>query len=122
MASNKLQRTNEDIQRTIAALLREVKDPRIQQGMISVTAVDTTGDLRYCKVFLSVLDLKNEKDFMRGISSASGFLRRELGSRLSLRYTPELIFKLDKSIEHGSKISALLNGVDRPGENESNDD
>jgi len=121
MASNRLQRTNEDIQRTISSLLREVKDPRIQQGMISVTAVDTTGDLRYCKVFLSVLGLENEKDFLKGIASASGFLRRELGARLSLRYTPELIFKLDKSIEHGSVISKLLNEVDRPGENESDD-
>jgi len=122
MASNKLQRTNEDIQRTVATLLREIKDPRVQQGMVSVTAADTTGDLRYSTVYLSVLGLENEKEFLKGIDSASGYLRRELGARLSLRYTPELIFKLDKSIEHGSKINALLNEVDRPGEHESNDD
>lgn len=112
MASNRIQRTNEDIQRTISALLRQVKDPRVQQGIISVTAVDTTGDLRYSKIFLSVMGLRDEKEFLKGLSSASGYLRRELGGRLSLRYTPELIFKLDKSIEHGSNISKLLNEMD----------
>lgn len=119
MASNRIQRTNEDIQRTISSLLRQVKDPRIQQGIISVTAVDTSGDLRYSKIFLSVLGLRDEKEFLKGLSSASGYLRRELGGRLSLRYTPELIFKLDKSIEHGSNISKLLDEIDADAEAEA---
>lgn len=118
MASQRIQRTNEDIQRTMSVLLRQVKDPRVQQGIISITAVDTTGDLRYSKIFLSVLGLRNEKDFLKGLSSASGYLRRELGSKLSLRYTPELIFKLDKSIEHGSNISKLLHNMDEVAEAE----
>lgn len=111
MASNKLQRINEDIQRTLSALLREVKDPRVQQGIISITAVDTTGDLRYSKIYLSVLGLESEKEFLKGLRSASGYLRRELGSALSLRYTPELIFQMDKSIEHGSNISRIINEI-----------
>ncbi|UOO37529.1 30S ribosome-binding factor RbfA [Oscillospiraceae bacterium CM] len=108
MSSNKIGRTNEDIQRVMSTLLRNVKDPRIQQGMLSITAVDTTGDLRYSNIYLSVLGLQSEKELMKGLKSASGFLRRELGSALSLRYTPELIFHLDKSIEHGAAINKIL--------------
>ena len=119
MASNKIQRINEDIQLTLSNLLRNVKDPRVQQGMISVTAVQTTGDLKYCKVFLSVLGLRSEKEFMKGLKSASGWLRRELGRSISLRNVPELTFQLDKSIENGAHINEILSGLDIPEENEN---
>lgn len=127
MPSKKLGRTNEDIRLVISDLIREVKDPRIQQGLISVTAVDTTADLKYCKVYLSVLGLTSEKDFMRGMRSASGWFRRELGHRLSLRNTPELTFLLDHSIEYGAHISKLISELDIPegeeaAENEENID
>ena len=112
MASNKIGRINDDIQRVLAAKLRDVKDPRVQQGMISVTRVETTGDLRYCKVWLSVLGLENEKEFRRGLKSASGWLRRELGATLDLRYTPELVFEVDHSIEYGAHISEMINSLD----------
>ena len=112
MSSNKLARTNDDIQRVIAAKLRDVKDPRIQQGMISVTRVETTGDLRYSKIWLSVMGLKSEKEFKRGLKSASGWLRRELGASLNLRYTPELVFELDHSIEYGAHINDLISSLD----------
>ena len=112
MSSNRLGRTNDDIQRVIAAKLREIKDPRIQQGMISVTRVETTGDLRYSKIWLSVMGLENEKEFRRGLKSASGWLRRELGGSLNLRYTPELVFELDHSIEYGAHINEVINSLD----------
>ena len=112
MSSNKLARTNDDIQRVIAAKLREIKDPRIQQGMISVTRVETTGDLRYSKIWLSVMGLENEKEFRRGLKSAAGWLRRELGGSLNLRYTPELVFELDHSIEYGAHINEVINSLD----------
>ena len=112
MASNKINRINEDIQRILAALIRNVKDPRVNQGMLSVTAVDTTSDLRYSKVYLSVMGLQSEKELMKGLKSASGYLRRELGNTLQLRYTPELLFQLDKSIEHGARINRILNGLE----------
>ena len=112
MSSNKLARTNDDIQRVIAAKLREIKDPRIQQGMISVTRVETTGDLRYSKIWLSVMGLENEKEFRRGLKSASGWLRRELGAVLDLRYTPELVFEVDHSIEYGAHISQMINSLE----------
>ena len=123
MASNKLARTNDDIQFVISKLLREVKDPRVQQGMISVTRVETTGDLRYSKIWLSVLGLKDEKEFRRGLRSAAGYLRRELGSSMKLRYTPELIFEIDHSIEYGAHINEVINSleIDHDGDGENED-
>ncbi len=112
MPSNKLARTNDDIQRVLSSKLREIKDPRVQQGMISVTRVETTGDLRYAKVWLSVLGLENEKEFRRGLKSASGWLRHELGQSLELRYTPELVFEVDHSIEYGAHINQMIRDLD----------
>lgn len=112
MPSNKLARTNDDIQYVLSKLLREVKDPRVQQGMISVTRVETTGDLRYSKIWLSVMGLRDEKEFKKGLKSASGWLRHELGGSLNLRYTPELVFEVDHSIEYGAHISDVINSLD----------
>lgn len=112
MASNKLARTNDDIQRVLSDRINQVKDPRVRQGMISVTRVETTGDLRYAKVWLSVLGLENEKEFKRGLKSAGGWLRRELSNALNLRYTPELVFEVDHSIEQGAYISGLIEKLD----------
>jgi len=105
-------RINEDISRELSALLRNIKDPRVNQGMISVTAVETSSDLSQAKVYLSVFNLKSRADFMKGIKSASGHLRFELGHALKLRHTPQLIFELDKSLEHGAKINSILSGLD----------
>lgn len=111
MPSNKLARTNDDIQYALSKLLREVKDPRVQQGMISVTRVETTGDLRYSKIWLSVMGMSDEKEFKKGLKSASGWLRHELGSSLNLRYTPELVFEIDHSIEYGAHVSSVINSL-----------
>ena len=121
MANNRITRTNDDIQRVISAKLRDIKDPRVQQGMISVTRVETTGDLRYCKIWLSVMGLENEKEFRRGIKSAGGWLRRELGAVLNLRYTPELVFELDHSIEYGAHINEVINSLDIRQDGDSDD-
>ena len=120
MASNKLARTNDDIQIVLSKLLREIKDPRVQQGMISVTRVETTGDLRYSKVWLSVMGMKDEKEFKKGLKSASGWLRRELGNTMKLRYTPELVFEIDHSIEYGAHISQVISSLDIRQDGEEN--
>ena len=122
MSSNKIARINDDIQRVVSAKLRDVKDPRVQQGMISVTRVETTGDLRYSKIWLSVMGLKDEKEFKRGLKSASGWLRRELGAVLNLRYTPELVFELDHSIAYGAHISELIHSLDIRENGETDDE
>lgn len=116
MANNRLARTNDDIQRVLSELLRNVKDPRVQQGMISITRVETTGDLRYAKVWISVYGLKNEKELRRGLKSASPWLRRELAGAMTLRYTPELVFELDHSIEYGAHISSMIRDLVPPDE------
>ena len=113
MATNRIGRTNDDIQRVLSSLLRSVKDPRVNQGLLSVTRVDTTGDLRYAKVHISALGQVDEKELKKGLQSAAGWLRRELGSSLSLRYTPELIFELDHSIEHGAQINRLISSLEQ---------
>ena len=112
MASNKIARINDDIQFVLSRLLRDIKDPRVQQGMISVTRVETTGDLGYCKVWLSVMGMQDEKEFKKGLKSASGWLRRELGRAMNLRHTPELIFEVDHSIEYGAHISQVISSLD----------
>ena len=109
MAGYRLDRTNDDIQLVLSELLRSIKDPRVNQGMLSVVRTETTGDLRYCTVYLSVYGLENEKELKKGLKSASGWLRRELAKRLNIRYTPELIFELDTSIEHGAHINTIMN-------------
>ncbi len=108
MASNRIGRINEEIQKELSALLRTLKDPRVQGGMVTITHVDTTTDLRYARIFVSVLDKQQEKDVLRGLKSAAGYLRRELGAAIRLRYTPELQFVADDSIEYGAHILEML--------------
>lgn len=110
--STRMGRINDDIQLALSSLLRQVKDPRVQQGMISITRVETTGDLRYAKVWLSVLGELKEKEFKRGLKSCGPWLRRELGASLNLRYTPELVFELDHSMEYGAKISRMIEEIE----------
>ena len=107
MASNRINRINDEIQRELADQLRNLKDPRVS-GMVSITRVDTTGDLRCARVYVSALNKEQEKDVLKGLKSASGFLRRELGRTLQLRCTPELQFIGDDSIRHGAHILELL--------------
>ena len=119
--STRMGRINDDIQLALSSLLRSVKDPRVQQGLISVTRVETTGDLRYAKVWLSILGELNEKEFKRGLKSCGPWLRRELGERLSLRYTPELVFELDHSIEYGAKISRMIEEIEETEKHDESD-
>ena len=112
MASNRIGRINEEIQRELSNLIRAVKDPRVK-GMVSLTAVETTPDLRYAKVYVSVLDRSDVDQVIKGLKSAGGYLRRELGSALSLRYTPELIFERDDSIDKGAHILSLIENLDK---------
>ena len=108
MSSNRIGRINEEIQRELSGLIRALKDPRLQNGLLTVTHVDTTSDLRYARIFVSALDKSKEKEMLKGLKSAAGYLRRELGAALQLRYTPELHFVADDSIEQGAHILEML--------------
>ena len=111
MASNRINRINEEIQKELSSLLRTVKDPRIQDTMISITRVETTPDLRYTKVYVSFLQEEKVKDAMVGLKSAAGYLRRQLGQNLQLRYAPEIVWSLDDSITYGARMLGLINSL-----------
>ena len=111
MASNRILLINEEIQKELSALLRTVKDPRVQDVMISITRVETTPDLRYTKVYVSFLQNDKAKEAMTGLKSAAGFLRRQLGSNLRLRYAPEIVWAEDDSITYGAKMLDLINSL-----------
>lgn len=112
MASNRIGRINEEIQRELASLIPNLKDPRVQNTMISITHVETTPDLRYAKVYVSFLEADRAEGAIKGLKSAGGYLRRELGRSLQLRYTPELVWALDDSITYGAKMLKLINSLD----------
>ena len=112
MASNRINRINEEIQKELSSLLRTVKDPRVQDTMISITRVETTPDLRYTKVYVSFLQEDRAEGAMKGLKSAAGFLRRQLGANLKLRYAPEIVWALDDSITYGARMLKLINSLE----------
>lgn len=112
MNSYKQGRVNEEVKRTLSSVIREVKDPRVPP-LISVSATDVSADLKYAKVYISVLGECDEKETMRGLNAAKGFLRKRLGETMSLRAVPELTFEIDHSAEVGARINEILKGLDQ---------
>lgn len=113
MSNHRQERINEDAKRILAEIVRELKDPRIPL-MCTVTAVNITPDLKFAKVFVSIMgDDDIVKNAMKALTSASGFVRRELSHRMDLRYTPEIHFAVDTSIEKGTNISRLLSEINK---------
>lgn len=113
MASHKIERTTEDIRRELTAIFRELKDPRVTGAFLSIVRVEVTNDLSYCTVHVSAIEgLDRAKEAVKGLRSAGGYIRRELGHRLRLRHVPELIFTATDSIEYSAHISRVLNSLD----------
>lgn len=121
MSSNRINRINEEIQKELSALLRTVKDPRVQDTMISITRVETTPDLRYTKVYVSFLQEERVKDAMAGMKSAAGYLRRQLGHNLQLRYSPEIVWSEDDSITYGARMLKLINSLEVKNDEDSDE-
>ncbi|MBN3881619.1 MULTISPECIES: 30S ribosome-binding factor RbfA [unclassified Nostoc] len=122
MATNRrVSRVAELIKREVSQmLLNGIKDDRVGTGMVSVTDVDVSGDLQHAKIYVSIYGTDEAKvETMAGLKSATGYVRSELGARVRLRRTPEVIFLEDRSIERGNKVLALLNQLnhERPPEN-----
>ncbi len=109
------ERLAEAIKKEVSELLREsLKDPRI--GFVSITSVEVSRDLRYANIYASVFgEQAQQKSSIEALQKAQGFIRGELGRRIRLRYTPEITFKLDQSISHGSRIIALMAKVKEKG-------
>jgi ribosome-binding factor A len=113
MSNVRAHRVGEQIKKELSEIFqRELKDPRI--GFVTVTGVEMTGDLQQAKIFLSILGNDEQKEAsLKAIDKASGFIRSEVGKRIRLRHTPELIFKIDESIEYGSRIEKLLDNLNK---------
>ena len=111
MASNRIIRINEEIQKELSALIRNLKDPRVRDTMISITRVETTPDLRFTKVYVSFLQEDKAADALKGLQSGSGYLRRELGHNLNLR----------DSITYGAKMLKLINSLEVKSDDEADE-
>ncbi len=110
MAGYKTDRVSEDIKRELAAIIRELKDPRVCDKILTVVNVDVSSDLSYAKVYVSAMEgIETAKLAVKGLTCATGYIRREVGQRLHLRKTPELKFIADDSIEKGMEIVRLMN-------------
>lgn len=110
MANYRRGRINEEVQKEIALIIRNVKDPRVANSFISITGAEVTPDLKYAKIYYSAL-YGDKKEIKLGLKAASGFIRGQLSKSMNLRITPELTFVEDGSIEHGAKISKILEGI-----------
>ena len=110
MSANRLEKINEELKKELSQIISfEIKDPRVT-GIISVTKVSVTQDLKYAKVYISTMN-KEKLEVIKGLKSASGYLRSEISRRINLRYTPELIFELDDSMEYGAHIQNVLKDI-----------
>lgn len=109
--NNRFNRVDEELKREISNIISfELKNPNVT-GMISVTKVKVTPDLKYAKVYVSILNSKNIKETMTNLKKSSGFIRSELAKRINLRITPEVIFELDDSLEYGARIDTILKEI-----------
>lgn len=112
MPSHKMQRNTEDIKRELTAILRELKDPRVNGGLISIVRVEVTNDMAYCTVYVSAMEgLDRAKVAVKGLESAAGYIRREVGNRLHLRHVPQMIFKPSDLIEYSAHISHVMSTI-----------
>ena len=113
MAFNRVERVKEEMKRELSAIVRELKDPRISQ-MTSIVAADVTKDLNYAKVFVSVMGTDEEKkNTIEALKSATGYIKREIASRLDLRCVPHPTFVLYNSIDYGMHINELLHKINK---------
>ena len=110
-SSNRMARVDEELKRELSNIINyEVKNSNVT-GMISVTKVKTSPDLKYAKVSVSIINSKNVKQTLAGLKSASGFIRSQIAEKMNLRVTPELVFELDESLIYGEKIDRILEQV-----------
>lgn len=122
MPGHRMERITEDVHRELTAIFRELKDPRAQQGMLSIVRVNVTNDLSHCTVYVSsMLGMEKCKEACVGLKSAAGFMRSELGRRLKLRHVPQLHFVASDSIEYSANINKLLHDLKIGGNSDDND-
>lgn len=118
MPKYNIERLSEDVKREISAAVREIKDPRVSEAIVSVSRVELTNDLSYCKVYVSALGENAAENAAAALKKASGFFKRRLNARIKMRKLPELIFLPDTSLDYYDKISRMIDNLPKPAETE----
>lgn len=112
MSTNRMQKVNEELKREIGNIISfKMNNSALQKGLISVTAVETTPDFKYARVFVSMINVGNKKEVLKALKKSSGFVRTEIAKKVNLKYTPEIIFEFDESIEYGDRIDNILKEI-----------
>ncbi len=112
MSNNRMQKVNEELKREISNIISlKMNNSILKKGLISVTAVETTPDFKYAKVFVSMINVGNKKDVLSALKRSSGFIRTEIARKINFKYTPEIIFEFDESIEYGDRIDNILKEI-----------
>ena len=112
MSGNRMQKVNEELKREIGNIISlKMNNSVLQKGLISVTSVETTPDFKYARVFVSMINVGNKKETLKALKKSSGFVRTEIAKKVNLKYTPEIIFEFDESIEYGDRIDNILKDI-----------
>ncbi len=112
MSNNRMQKVNEELKREISNIISlKLSNSLLRKGLISVTKVDTSPDLKYARVYVSMINIGNKKEALKALKKSSGFVRTEIAQKVNLKYTPELIFEFDESIEYGDRIDNILKEI-----------
>ena len=112
MSVNRMQKVNEELKREISSIVSlQLNNSALKKGLISVTKVDTTPDFRYARVYVSMINIGNKKEALKALKKSSGFVRTEIAKKVNLKYTPEIIFEFDDTIEYGDRIDNILKNI-----------
>ncbi len=112
MSNTRIQKVNEELKREIGSIISlKLNHSALKKGMISVTKVNTSPDLKYARVYVSMLQVANPKEALKALKKSSGFIRTEIAQKVNLKYTPELVFEFDESIEYGNRIDNILKEI-----------
>ena len=112
MSINRMQKVNEELKKEISNIISlKIQNPSLKKGLVSVTSVNTTPDFKYARVYVSMINVGNKKEALKTLKKASGFVRSEVAKKVNLKYTPEIIFEFDESIEYGDRIDNILKNI-----------
>ena len=121
--NNRMQKVNEELKREIGTIITtKMNNTNLKKGLISVTSVDTSSDLKYARVYVSMINVGNKKEALKALKKSSGFIRTEIAKKLNLKNTPELVFEFDESIEYGDRIDNILKEIIKPVQENKNEE
>ena len=121
--NNRMQKVNEELKREIGTIITtKMNNTNLKKGLISVTSVETSSDLKYARVYVSMINVGNKKEALKALKKSSGFIRTEIAKKVNLKNTPELIFEFDESIEYGDRIDNILKEIIKPVQENKNEE